>query len=264
MVRALRARRSVILGYHGVADCDLRLDLARLQTPPAAFRRHIELLLDAGFEFRTLAEAADDLADSPRPGLAVVTFDDGLRNNLTTALPILAELGVPATVFVATDLIGGENPWIAPGGGGEMLGADDIRVLADAGWEIGAHTLSHADLSTLDEAACRREIEGSRDRLTAITGRSVQTLAYPFGRYGPAAVAAAGAAGMRAAVTTGSGRWDRLELTRAMISNGDPLPLVMLKLADGYEPLLRTPPLRAARAVSKRLRSRVSQARALT
>src|SRR6202012_4382025 len=82
LLRALRRRRSVILGYHGVADCELRHDLSRLQTPPAQFTRQVELLLEAGFRFTTMTEAADDLAgDRPRPGLAVVTFDDGLRNN---------------------------------------------------------------------------------------------------------------------------------------------------------------------------------------
>ena len=254
----------MVLGYHGVAACDLRLDLARLQTHPAALERHIELLLGAGYRFATMADAADRLAGDPVPGLAVVTFDDGLRNNLTTALPILERLGVPATVYIATGLIGAHNPWIAPGGGGEMLTEDDIRALAGAGWEIGAHTVSHADLARLDYAGCRAEIADSRDRLAEITGQPVLTFAYPFGRYGPAAVAAARDVGMRAALTTGSGRWDRWEMTRAMISNGDPMAVVALKLADRYEPLMRTPPLRLARTASKRLRSLITRGRPLT
>ena len=39
-----------------------------------------------------------------------------------------------------------------------------------------------------------------------------------------------------------------------MVSNGDPYPIVVLKMVDGYEPLLRLPPLRAARRVSKVVR----------
>ncbi len=250
----------MILGYHGVANCDLRRDLSRLQTRPAQFTRHVELLLEAGFRFTTMSEAVDDLAaDRPRPGLAVITFDDGLRNNHTAALPILDRLGVRATVYVACDFIGGVSPWLAREAGGEMLDEDEIRSLARAGWEIGAHSLSHPDMASLSYAACRTEIDGSRTRLEGIIGAPVDTFAYPFGRYGPAAVAAVRDSGMRAALTTGSGRWRRFELTRAMVSNGDPYPVVALKMIDGYEPLLRLPPLRAARRLTRTVRDKLSE-----
>jgi peptidoglycan/xylan/chitin deacetylase (PgdA/CDA1 family) len=248
----------VILGYHGIGDCDLRLDLSRLQVPPQQFRRHVHLLADAGFRFMTVSQAADALcAHPPATGIAVVTFDDGLANNLTTALPVLQEIGAPATVYVACDFIGGHNPWIGRGGGGEMLDETGIRSLAQGGWEIGAHTLSHPDMSLLDYDRCRAEIDGSRRILEEITGGPVDTFAYPFGRYGESAVAAVADSGMRAAVTTGSGHWHRFELTRAMCSTGDPYPLVMLKMLDLYEPVLRAPPASAARSASRRLRSRL-------
>jgi len=259
-LRALRCRRSVILGYHGVADCELRRDLSRLQTPPAQFARHVELLRDAGFRFTTMTAAADELIGGrPRPGLAVITFDDGLRNNHTAALPILDRIGAPATVYVASGFIGGVNPWLTADAGGAMLTEEEIRSLARAGWEIGAHTVGHPDMATLSYAACRAEIDGSRERLEAITGAPVDTFAYPFGRYGPEAVAAVRDSGMRAALTTGSGRWERFELTRAMVSNGDPYPLVALKMVDGYEPLLRLPPLRLARRVTLTVRDRLRE-----
>jgi peptidoglycan/xylan/chitin deacetylase (PgdA/CDA1 family) len=244
----------VILGYHGVADCELSKDLSRLQVAPARFECHIELLSKAGFRFMTMSEAADHLVGKPRAGIAVISFDDGLRNNYTTALPILSRLGIRATVYVACNFIGGLNPWIGPGGGGEMLDENEIRALAANGWEIGSHTLSHPNLALLDYEACLAEVDGSRRQLESIVGSAVDTFAYPFGQYGPAAMQAVQSAGMRAAVTTGSGIWERYELTRAMPSNGDPYPIVALKMIDRYEPLLRTPPLRAARVMSKRLR----------
>lgn len=250
----------MILGYHGVADCELRHDLSRLQTPPLQIARHVELLLEAGFSFTTMREAVDDLAaDPPRPGLAVVTFDDGLRNNYTTALPILDRLGTPATVYVTSGFIGGINPWLTADAGGAMLTEEEIRSLARAGWEIGAHTVGHPDMATLSYAACRAEIAGSRERLQDIIGAPVDTFAYPFGRYGPEAVAAVRDSGMRAALTTGSGRWQRYELTRAMVSNGDPYPLVALKMVDGYEPLLRLAPLRFARQATRAVRDRLRE-----
>ncbi|MGH2871097.1 MAG: polysaccharide deacetylase family protein [Solirubrobacteraceae bacterium] len=261
LLRELRRRRSVILGYHGVAESDRRLDLSRLQVAPSLFRRQLELLAQAGFRFMTMRDATDELTGAaPRPGIAVVTFDDGLRNNHTTAAPILAELGIPATVYVACDFIAGHNPWIAAGGGGEMLTEDEIKALARASWEIGAHTLSHADLASLDYDGCLAEIDGSRRLLEQITATTVDAFAYPFGRYGPAAIAAARDAGMRTAVTTGSGCWRPFELTRAMISAGDPGVVVALKLVDRYEPLLRLAPLRAARSASRTARARIQGA----
>jgi peptidoglycan/xylan/chitin deacetylase (PgdA/CDA1 family) len=249
-------RRSVVLGYHGVAESRLRDDPSLLQVSPRRFRTQLELLLAAGFSFVTLAELARRAQGGvPEPGLAAVTFDDGMCNNHSVALPILQEYGIPATVYVTIGFIGGVSPWIGSRADGAMMREPELCELAAAGWELGAHTMTHADLSTLDYDACRREIEDSRDALQRIADVEVQTFAYPFGRYGPAAVAAARDAGLLAAVTTGSGSWEPYEMTRAMIGAIDPLPVVLLKLTDRYEPLLASAPMRAVRHASKRART---------
>ncbi len=254
----IRRQRSVVLGYHGVAESRLRDDLSLLQISPARFRAQLELLMAAGFRFVTLAELARRAGSGvPEPGLAAITFDDGMRNNRTVALPILSEYEILATVYVTIGFIGGRSPWIGAGGDGAMMSEPELRELAAAGWELGAHTMTHADLSTLDYEACRKEIEDGRDALERIAGVKVETFAYPFGRYGPAALAAVRDAGLLAAVTTGSGSWEPYEMTRAMIGAIDPLPIVMLKLTDRYEPLLQTAPMRAARQGSKRLRESI-------
>ena len=250
----------MILGYHGVARCPRKDDLFLLQVPPARLRAQLEMMLEAGFRFATVAELATVAGgESPPPGIAVVSFDDAMQNLLTRALPILQELGIRATVYVPTDWLGRRSPWIGPGGEGAILTEDELRELGAAGWELGLHTLSHADLSQLDYDDCRREIDGSRDALERIAGVRAQTLAYPFGRYGPAAVRAARDAGLSAAVTTGSGSWEPFELTRAMVGAADPFGVVLLKMTDRYEPLLGTPPLRLAREQSRVLRSQIGE-----
>jgi peptidoglycan/xylan/chitin deacetylase (PgdA/CDA1 family) len=260
----VRRRRSVVLGYHGVAESRLRDDPSLLQVSPARFRTHLDLLLAAGFSFVTMAELAQRAGGgTPEPGLAAITFDDGLRNNRSVALPILSEYGIAATVYVTIGFIGGHSPWIGPGGDGAMMNEPELCELRAAGWELGAHTMTHPDLSTLGYDTCRAEIEGSRDALERIVGGSVQTFAYPFGRYGPAALAAARDSGLLAAVTTGSGSWEPYEITRAMLGAIDPLPVVLLKLTDRYEPLLATAPMRAARDASKRLRGLIRTGRQL-
>src|SRR5262249_26963787 len=69
-----------------------------------------------------------------------------------------------------------------------MMPASQLRPLVAEGWELGAHTMTHPDLSTLDYAACRAEIEQSRTVLEEIGQAPVETFAYPFGRYGPEAL----------------------------------------------------------------------------
>jgi peptidoglycan/xylan/chitin deacetylase (PgdA/CDA1 family) len=259
----IRRQRSVVLGYHGVANSRLRDDPSLLQVSPARFRRQLELLLAAGFDFVTLQELARRAdGGTPEPGLAAVTFDDGMRNNHSIAFPILSEYGIPATVYVTIGFMGGVSPWVGAGGDGAMIEEPELRELAAAGWELGAHTMTHPDMSTLDYDACLGEIVDSREALQRISGASVTTFAYPFGRYGPAAVAAARDAGMIAAVTTGSGTWRPFEITRAMIGAIDPLPIVLLKLTDRYEPLLRSAPARTARHASKGLRHALRSRRA--
>jgi peptidoglycan/xylan/chitin deacetylase (PgdA/CDA1 family) len=269
MVVALRRvalRQPAILGYHGITAQRARGDLHRLQVGARRFRLHLELMLAAGFRFVPLRTLVDAIADdgaagaSAARGLAAVTFDDGLRNNLTVAQPILSALGIPATVFVTSDLIGGHSPWLGAGAGGEMLSADDLRTLVARGWELGVHTASHADLSKLGYDECVEEISRCIAALELNAEVRAETLAYPYGNYGEVAVAATRAVGLRAAVGIGSGSWARYELTRAMISARDPLWVVLLKIADAYEPLLASPAARfmrsSSRAQRERLRSR--------
>jgi peptidoglycan/xylan/chitin deacetylase (PgdA/CDA1 family) len=259
-LRQIAQRRSVVLGYHGIGSAPARQDLFRLLVSPAHFSLHLRLLHEAGFRFVTVAELADHLAaGAPPPGLAAVSFDDGMRDNYTTALPILRQFGIRATVYVVPGLIGGHSPWIQTGPASEILREDEIRALVDEGWEIGAHTMTHPDMSELDFDQCRVEIERSREALERITGQKILTFAYPFGRYGPEAVAAVDAAGFRAAVTIGSGSWSALELTRAMVSAGDPIPVIVLKLTDRYEPLVGSAALRLVRRASRQIRSAIAE-----
>jgi peptidoglycan/xylan/chitin deacetylase (PgdA/CDA1 family) len=257
-VRALRSvarRRAVILGYHGVAKCARKDDPFLLSIAPEKFRQQLEMMLAAGFQFVTVAELVRAAGGgTPPAGLAALSFDDGMRSTLTTALPIVRELGIRASVYVSTDWLGGSNPWIS-GPYAAILNPDELPELAAAGWELGAHTVTHPDMATLDYDGCMREIEGSLAALERILGAPVETFAYPFGSYGPAAVAAARDAGLLAAVTTGSGSWEPYELTRAMIGAADPFPVVLLKITDRYEPLLRMVPLRAIRRASRRFRN---------
>lgn len=261
--RRLCARRSVIVGGHGVATVAPELDPENLCVAPDRFRAQLELLACAGFRFVSVGELARRTLDgTPPPGLAALTFDDGMENNLSVLAPILREYGLPATVFVVSGLLGRPNPWMDPRSRARMMTADELRDLASTGVEIGAHTVTHPDLSALGDEACRREVQGSRDTLRDVTGEPVATFAYPFFGHGPAAVAAVRAAGFSAAVTgAGHRSWEPHTLPRAMITGVDGLAAFVAKLAGVYEPLHRSAPGAAARALTRRPRRRLRRRR---
>ncbi len=96
-----RRPKGVILAYHRVASCPQ--DLHGMCVPAAEFRAQMEYLREHRRPLDLGELAARGLADDLPPGAVAVTFDDGYGDALSTAAPILSELGIPATFFVATE-----------------------------------------------------------------------------------------------------------------------------------------------------------------
>jgi peptidoglycan/xylan/chitin deacetylase (PgdA/CDA1 family) len=261
VVEGLRARRSLILCYHGVGPSTTRTDPGFLRVDPDAFRAQLDLLSGAGFEFVTVSELVDRAGDQKPPhGLVALSFDDGMDDNHEYVLPILEAMGLRATVYVTTGLIGKPNPWMGSGSGARMMTAAELRDIVEAGFEVGAHTVTHTDLSRLDFETCLREMTESRTTLENLLGIRVRTFAYPYCRYGPAALAAARSAGFAAAVTCeGRGTWQRYELPRSMITGKDGLAIFLLKLTELYQPLFDSRPVRLVRALTRGARTRRRQ-----
>lgn len=260
--RALRRRRSLILSYHGVAESNARVDPEFLRVSPAALRGQLDVLLGAGFEIVTVADlAARADGAEPPPGMAALSFDDGMDDNHANLLPILREYGVPATVYVITGLVGNDNPWMAAGTS-RMMTEDELLDLHAAGVELGAHTVTHPNLEELGYDDCMQEMTASRDFLRELTGAPVRTFAYPFCKYRDEAVRAARDAGFEAAVTCQwRGSWDRFEMKRVMITGKDGPPSFGLKAWELYGRLFHSAPGRLARTTTRGLRSRARAAR---
>ena len=224
-----------MLGYHGVSD-RWPADLA---VTPDQLRTQLETLLEHGYHPTTLNGAA--VSERPQRAL-VVTFDDGYRSVHSLAFPILRELGVPGTLFVVTGFAGGTEPmtwagidrWLGTPYEEELMPLtwDEIRSLAEAGWDIGSHTRTHPRLTTLDDDALASELADSRADLEAALGRC-SSLAYPYGIRDARVVRAAREAGYLTAVTlperiTRSGR---LEWPRVGVYNPDGRVRFQLKVS---------------------------------
>ena len=106
----------------------------------------------------------------------------------------------------------------------ELATWDQAAQLAEAGMEVGAHTLSHPFLDQLDADAQAREIGGSVERIAARLGIQCRGIAYPGGAYDAGSIRAARDAGLAYAVTTRAGdnaaEAPRFELNRRGFDEG--------------------------------------------
>lgn len=144
-------------------------------------------------------------------GLAAITFDDGLACLREHALPILLRHELPATVFlVSRTLADGGHPvdWVdtPPPYSLATLTRDDVLEMQEHGITFGSHTLTHADLPSLEEGECVRDLTESRRELEELLGRPVPLLAYPRGRHSETVRRAARAAGYSHAFSLPQGR----------------------------------------------------------
>ena len=189
-----------ILMYHAVSEHP-RAATRRLSVTPRSLEEQLAFLVDHGFTGLTFA----DLGDAFRTGRAlpkrpvVLTFDDGYADFVREAWPILRRYEFPATVFVTTGWIADAGQHAAGRPLDRMLDWAQIRELAMANIEIGAHSHSHPQLDQLDDASLCRELGDSRALLEEGIGAPVRTLAYPFGYSSNRVRLAARASGYRCA-----------------------------------------------------------------
>jgi peptidoglycan/xylan/chitin deacetylase (PgdA/CDA1 family) len=312
--RGWRARAyrgcGIALVYHRIAEPGGRGEAPGFGVerglPVDVFERQMRFMLAHFRAARTQDLLASD-ADGERVRFSV-TFDDGYRDNLTLAAPVLSRLGIGATLFVNTDYIGTQRlfwweqlgellratnePQLAPtqvapelgsrwtlperlplgdarererahwlismalmrtpageidgvldrlshalratrrqeGRSAPLLSWDDVRRWREAGFEVGAHGASHANLGLANDALAASEIHGAFRAIERETGARATLFAYPYGgpeHRSPGALRALAASGCRAAFTTDRGvlgpRSDRMALPRAGLGSASRL-----------------------------------------
>jgi peptidoglycan/xylan/chitin deacetylase (PgdA/CDA1 family) len=182
--RAAQFREPVrILFYHRVADHSPNPWTMSCKS----FARQMEWLRTR-YDLVTLAEAQSRIASgrNSRP-TACITFDDGYSENHLFAIPLLLKNHIPFTYFVATDFITRGVPFPHDAALGRPLAVNtwtQLRELAAAGIEIGAHTRTHADLGPdLHDDEIVDEVVGSKHELERGLDRSVHYFAFPYGQH---------------------------------------------------------------------------------
>jgi peptidoglycan/xylan/chitin deacetylase (PgdA/CDA1 family) len=197
----------------------------KMNVAPDAFREHMSVLARRArpVALSDLVACARDRRPFPRDAVAV-TFDDGYKDLMEFALPVLREFKIPAAFFIVSGGVGGNDAWVSIGGlpREPVMSWDDLKRLADEGMTIGSHSATHATLDGATAATLKREIEGSRNELQANLGIEIRHFAYPQGRFSAEAEAEVARAGYEAGWATRKGRplkgEDRLAIRRMPVS----------------------------------------------
>ncbi|MGV9884041.1 polysaccharide deacetylase family protein [Streptomyces sp. NPDC003006] len=215
--------------YHSVADpFD---DPYRITVSPDRLDAQLRWLRSQGLRGVSMRHLLDACARGQEQNLVGLTFDDGYRDFVDEAVPLLRRHDCTATVFVLPGRLDGDNAWDPLGPRKPLLDADGIRRAAECGMEIASHGLTHVDLTTADDRLLRREVSGSRAALTDLTGVDVQGFCHPYGRVDERVVSAVREAGYRYACAIAPGPLSGpFALPRVHIGQNDTAPRLRLKL----------------------------------
>lgn len=243
--RQIDYRHPRILMYHMISDPRKGAKFNGLRVSPSQFERQLAWLNDNGWTFITMAQW-ETMGDDLPPKSIALTFDDGFEDNFTHAFPLMKKYGATGTLYLVTDRH--DRDWStnkkAHHNSGELmnepkLSDEQVQEMVDSKvFELGAHTLTHANLSKLPNDEKLVEIQESKQQLEQQFNTPVSSFAYPFGIYDQKDVVTAKKAGFSSAVTTEVGITrieanQPLELKRIKISGKDNFLAFKLRLKQG-------------------------------
>ena len=215
-----------VVVYHTISTPEAALP-ADTDISPQRFETHLRWLAKRRERIVSLRET---LFEPKSKNLIALTFDDGYRDNLTVALPLLEKYDLPMTLFMAADFIGKED----------YLTADDLKYLAAHPLiTIGSHTFSHQHLTELSNAEAKFELLESKKILEEITGKTIDLLAYPYGDCNTAIELLSEECGYAAAWSVWNGNNTPFSRWRVPLGRNDNLPRFIAKVSPFYFPVKR-------------------------
>ncbi len=171
-----------ILAYHSITeqDSDISVSIER-------FSLQMKYLYEQGFKTITSAQLLQ-LREGKKvlrtKKIVMLTFDDGYKDFLDTAVPIMEKYKFNATVFISPGLVGKKIQWNENGPIFSLMDWNDINEAIQRGFEIGNHTLTHVWLKRIDSDNLEREINGARVILEKRTGKIIKSFCSPYGVLG--------------------------------------------------------------------------------
>jgi peptidoglycan/xylan/chitin deacetylase (PgdA/CDA1 family) len=228
-----------ILMYHSIENKETGFSVT-----PENFLKQMKFIKDNGYEVISLNELVGSIKNKKRleRNKVVVTFDDGYKDNLVYAYPVLRKFNFPATIFLVTGYIG--LPF-KKGDEREFMNWNDVRLMSERGISFGGHTRTHYNLGLLnDDGLGFEEIAGSKKIIEEKTGKPADFFCYPGGAFNEKAKALVIKTGYKGACTTNRGfaspNSDVYELKRIKVTNSDTaVPFSFRAKLSGYYNVFR-------------------------
>jgi len=230
-----------ILMYHSIADMPKGTVMRSLHVPPKRFRFQMRILKWLGYKGLSMGELLPYLKGEKQGKVIGITFDDGYRNNLTEALPVLQEFSFSATCYIISQMVGGINEWDLDKGIPEnpLMNKDEIEQWIQGGMEIGSHTQHHVPLNECSDDTAQTEILQSKQDLEQLFGCRISHFCYPWGRHNTTAEQAVNEGEYLTATTTKRSRATRSDalnrLPRVPITHSTLPHLFLSKILTPYE-----------------------------
>ena len=214
-----------ILVYHSISSKASRA-FRRFALDRALLREHAAFLVGSGYHSVTITELATQPWGKLPERCVALTFDDAFGDFADSALPVLHEYGLTATLYVPTAYVGWTSAWLEREGEANrrIVGWRELQDIADAGIECGAHSHRHRELDCLSPGRLEEEVRLPKQILEDHLGREVHTFAYPYGYHRRAVRSAVAASGYLGACAVGNftatAQSDRFALPRLSVEHG--------------------------------------------
>ena len=195
-----------ILAYHKVSN---QFEWGINSVSIRSFENQMKYLSENNYKTISLAQYCNhNFKFKSKYHPVIITFDDADETVYKQAFPIMRNFGFTAIVFVISGYVGKMNSWDANLGGiaSKHLSWKQIKQLANAGWEIGSHTVTHRDLSGLSLEEVQRELQLSKQVIEQNVERPVRFISYPFNRFDRRTILEAQRVGYQGGCTLSPGR----------------------------------------------------------
>lgn len=216
----MRSIMSSVLVYHSISS-PLEPMPSGMDISPRRFEQQLRWL--SRWRRGRVVPLVDTL--NPRRGSVAITFDDGFRDNLTVALPLLEKYQLPMTLFVTAGFLDQK----------QYLSEEDLREISKNPLiTIGAHGLWHRHFNQMRSDDARFEMLESRRLLERIIKRKVELMAWPFGDCDAGLEKLAAECGYRAAWAVWQGTNSMHSRWRVPLGREDNLPRFIAKACGVY------------------------------
>lgn len=252
-----------VLMYHRVITAEEEKGTYDTYVTKENFEKQMRYIKENGYEvinFYDIENGEFKRRFDENKKYVIITFDDGYKDNLINALPILKKFNLKAVLFFITDI--SYNKWDIDVENRpkekdfKLMNLEEIKEFYASGLiEIGGHTTSHLDMPTIDDYILKKDLEISKKKIEKITGKKAISFAYPWGRNNEKSRKLVKDVGYQFAVSTESGSpcfSDNLfEIQRVGIYSKDDMEKFKKKLSGNY------PFMRENRAKLKKIRNKL-------